>query len=130
MNLLNVKDLSLSIGGIQILQNVSMDMLLGEIVAITGESGSGKSLTALAVMGLLPRGSVTKGSIWLEEKDILTTSEHDLCSMRGRAMGMVFKEPMSALNPVKTIGDQVAETIIIHEKATKFDANKRAADML
>jgi peptide/nickel transport system ATP-binding protein len=130
MNLLHVKDLSLSIGGIQILQDVSIDMLSGEIVAITGESGSGKSLTALAVMGLLPRGSVTKGSIWLEEKDILTTSEHDLCSMRGRAMGMVFQEPMTALNPVKTIGDQVAETIIIHERVTKFDANKRAADML
>ena len=130
MSLLNVKNLSLSIGSFQILHDVSIDVLPGEIVAITGESGSGKSLTALAVMGLLPYGSVMKGSIWLEEKNILTTSEHDLCSMRGRAMGMVFQEPMTALNPVKTIGDQVAETIIIHERVTKFDANKRAADML
>ena len=130
MSLLNVKNLSLSIGSFQILHDVSIDIQPGEIVAITGESGSGKSLTALAVMGLLPHGSVMKGSIWLEKKNILTTSEHDLCSMRGRAMGMVFQEPMTALNPVKTIGNQVAETIIIHERVTKFDANKRAADML
>ena len=81
MSLLNVKNLSLSRGSFQILHDVSIDIQPGEIVAITGESGSGKSLTALAVMGLLPHGSVMKGSIWLEKKNILTTSEHDLCSM-------------------------------------------------
>ena len=130
MSLLSVKNLSLSIDGAPILQAVSIDMLPGEVVAITGESGSGKSLTALAAMGLLPRGSVSKGFIWLEDKNILTTSEHDLCRMRGRAMGMVFQEPMTALNPVKTIGSQVAETIMVHERVSKFDANRRAADML
>jgi peptide/nickel transport system ATP-binding protein len=102
----------------------------GEIVAITGESGSGKSMTALAVMGLLPQGSRPQGAIMLDDTDILQTSEPDLCQMRGNTMGMVFQEPMTALNPVQTIGEQVAETILIHEKTTKAEAHKRAAAML
>ena len=130
MSLLNIRDLSLSIAGVEILQNVSVDMQPGEIVAITGESGSGKSLTALATMALLPRGSVVKGQIFLDENDILTTSESELCAIRGRKIGMVFQEPMTALNPVKTIGSQVAETILIHERISKMEANKRATDML
>ena len=130
MSLLNIRDLSLSIAGVEILQNVSVDMQPGEIVAITGESGSGKSLTALATMALLPRGAVVKGQIFLDENDILTTSESELCAIRGRKIGMVFQEPMTALNPVKTIGSQVAETILIHERISKTEANKRAADML
>ena len=73
MSLLNIKDLSLSIVGVEILHNVSIDMQPGEIVAITGESGSGKSLTALATMALLPRGAVVKGQIFLDENDILIT---------------------------------------------------------
>ena len=130
MSLLNIRDLSLSIAGVEILHNVSVDMQPGEIVAITGESGSGKSLTALAAMALLPRGAVAKGQIFLDKVDILATSELELCAIRGRKIGMVFQEPMTALNPVKTIGSQVAETILIHERISKTEANKRAADML
>ena len=130
MSLLNIKDLSLSITGVEILHNVSVDMQPGEIVAITGESGSGKSLTALAAMALLPRGAEVRGQIFLEENDILTTSELELCAIRGRKIGMVFQEPMTALNPVKTIGSQVAETILIHERISKTEANRRAKDML
>ena len=130
MSLLSIEHLSLSIGDTKILHDVSIDVCPGEIVAITGESGSGKSLTALAVMALLPRGSVTDGHIFLENTDILRTSERDLCRMRGCSIGMVFQEPMTALNPVQTIGDQVAETIIIHEKTSKLDANIRATAML
>ena len=130
MSLLNIRDLSLSIAGVEILHSVSVDMQPGEIVAITGESGSGKSLTALATMALLPRGAVVKGQIFLDENDILTTSESELCAIRGRKIGMVFQEPMTALNPVKTIGSQVAETILIHERISKTEANKHAADML
>ena len=130
MSLLNIKDLSLSIADIEILHSVSVDMQPGEIVAITGESGSGKSLTALATMALLPRGAEVKGQIFLDENDILTTSELELCAIRGRKIGMVFQEPMTALNPVKTIGSQVAETILIHDRISKLEANKRAIDML
>ncbi|KQI73752.1 microcin ABC transporter ATP-binding protein [Loktanella sp. 5RATIMAR09] len=130
MSLLAIKDLSLSIGNTRILHKVGLDIQAGEIVAITGESGSGKSMTAMAVMGLLPRGSVAKGEIMLNGTDILQTTESDLCTMRGNMMGIVFQEPMTALNPVQTIGAQVAETILIHEKTTKANAHKRAAAML
>jgi peptide/nickel transport system ATP-binding protein len=130
MSLLAIKDLSLSIGDTEILHDIDLTIAAGEIVAITGESGSGKSMTALAVMGLLPRGSVAEGAINLDSTDILQTSETDLCKMRGNTMGMVFQEPMTALNPVQTIGAQVAETILIHEKTTKAEAHKRADAML
>ena len=130
MSLLAIKDLSLSIGNTEILHDIDLDIQAGEIVAITGESGSGKSMTALAVMGLLPRGSAVTGKVILDGTDILKTAESDLCKMRGNAMGMVFQEPMTALNPVQTIGAQVAETILIHEKTSKAEAHKRATAML
>ncbi|PVA05752.1 ABC transporter ATP-binding protein [Thalassorhabdomicrobium marinisediminis] len=130
MSLLSISDLSLSIGPVDILHDVTLTVAPGEIVAITGESGSGKSMTALAVMGLLPRGAQASGRVDLDGTDILTTPEPDLCRMRGNTMGMVFQEPMTALNPVQTIGAQVAETIEIHEATTKRDARARAADML
>ena len=130
MSLLAIKDLSVSIGDTDILHDIDLDMNTGEIVAITGESGSGKSMTALAVMGLLPRGARAKGKIVLDGVDILQTAEPALCKMRGNTMGMVFQEPMTALNPVQTIGAQVAETILIHEKTTKAEAHQRAAAML
>ena len=130
MSLLHIKDLSLRIGQTQILHDIDLDLDAGEIVAITGESGSGKSMTALSVMGLLPLGSETTGTIQLAEADIMQTAESALCGMRGNTMGMVFQEPMTALNPVQTIGAQVAETILIHEKTSKADAHARAAAML
>lgn len=130
MSLLAIENLSLQIGDTDILHDVGLSVTPGQIVAITGESGSGKSMTALSVMGLLPRGAKATGQIKLDGTDILQTAERDLCQMRGNAMGMVFQEPMTALNPVQTIGAQVAETILVHEKTTKADAYERAARML
>ncbi len=130
MSILSIRNLSLRIGQTDILHDVSLSMQHGEIVAITGESGSGKSMTALSTMGLLPGGAAPQGEIILDGIDILQTPESDLCHMRGNAMGMVFQEPMTALNPVQTIGAQVAETILIHEKTSKAEAHKRAAEML
>ena len=130
MSLLDITNLSLSINGTPILRDVSLSVNTGEIVAVTGESGSGKSLTALATMGLLPKGSQTTGTITLEGQNLLTTSEADLCNIRGNNIGMVFQEPMTALNPVQTIGAQVAETILIHGSMRKSDAMARAADVL
>lgn len=130
MTLLTITDLSVSIGSADILHDVNLSVERGEIVAITGESGSGKSITALCIMGLLPHGARASGAITLDGADILQTSEPDLCKMRGNTMGMVFQEPMTALNPVQTIGAQVAETILIHEETSKADAHKRAAEML
>ena len=130
MSLLEISNLSLSIHGTDILQDVSLSVEPGEIVAVTGESGSGKSMTALAVMQLLPEGVRTTGAIRLEGTDLLSVSEAAMCGMRGSAIGMVFQEPMTALNPLKTIGDQVAETVLIHDTMPPARAKERARDML
>jgi len=130
MTLLNIENLSLDIHGTSILRNVDLNIAAGQIVAVTGESGSGKSMTALAIMQLLPDGSSFSGQVFLDKRDLLTVSEQDMCSLRGNDIGMVFQEPMTALNPVKTIGDQVVETILIHGAMNKADALKRARDVL
>ncbi len=130
MTLLTIQNLTLSIGETDILHDVDMSMQRGEIAAITGESGSGKSMTALSVMGLLPERAQTSGTVKLDDINILTASEPELCAIRGNTVGMVFQEPMTALNPVHTIGDQVAETILIHGDATRMQARTQAADML
>lgn len=130
MSLLEIKNLTLNIAGTPILHDVSLSLKKGEIVAVTGESGSGKSLTALATMGLLPKGSHATGTIALAGQDLLSTSEADLCKIRGNDIAMVFQEPMTALNPVQTIGAQVAETIVIHGAMRKSDAMIRAAEVL
>jgi peptide/nickel transport system ATP-binding protein len=130
MSLLEITGLSLAIDGTPILQDVSLSINAGQIVAVTGESGSGKSMTALGVMGLLPDRTTTSGKVLLDGKDLLSLSEADMCRLRGNAIGMVFQEPMTALNPVQTIGDQVAETILIHGAMGRKDAYARAAEML
>ncbi|WP_299147364.1 ABC transporter ATP-binding protein [uncultured Tateyamaria sp.] len=114
MSLLSVENLSLSIRGTSILQDVSLQIDAGEVVAITGESGSGKSMTALAVMQLLPDGSEVDGQIVLDGNNVTAMDEAALCRLRGDIVGMVFQEPMTALNPVQTIGAQVAETVRLH----------------
>ncbi|NOC92027.1 ABC transporter ATP-binding protein [Ruegeria sp. HKCCD6604] len=130
MSLLQIENLSLTIHGIPILKQVSLSIDPGQIVAVTGESGSGKSMTALAVMQLLPHGASTEGAIWLDGQDLLTRSEPDLCALRGASVGMVFQEPMTALNPVKTIGDQVMETILIHKAMPPTQARTCAKEVL
>jgi peptide/nickel transport system ATP-binding protein len=125
MTLLSIQNLNLSIQGTPILKNVSLDIAQGEILAITGESGSGKSLTAFSVLQLLPRGTQTSGTIQFGEHNLLDTPEHTLCTLRGNDIGMIFQEPMTALNPLKTIGDQVMETILQHTKTSRADASKR-----
>jgi peptide/nickel transport system ATP-binding protein len=131
MTLLKISDLSLSIHDTEILHNVSLEVAAGEIVAITGESGSGKSMTALATIQLLPKGAQTTGQILLGEHDLTHLDENTLCGIRGNDIGMVFQEPMTALNPVHTIGRQVAETIRIHDPAiSRASAEKRAAETL
>jgi len=131
MSLLRITNLNLSIYQSGILRDVTLHIDPGEIVAVTGESGSGKSMTALATMALLPKGAETTGQIMLGDQEITALPEASLCDMRGNDMGMVFQEPMTALNPVQTIGAQVAETIRIHDSAVSRDAAlKRASDTL
>ncbi|MFG6559174.1 ABC transporter ATP-binding protein [Sulfitobacter sp. 1A15299] len=131
MTLLTVSNLSLSIHGLRILDGVTFSVAPGEIVAVTGESGSGKSMTALAAMQLLPKGARTTGHIMLGDDDLTQMDEAALCDMRGNDIGMVFQEPMTALNPVQSIGRQVAETIRVHEPGvSRAEAEARAADTL
>jgi len=125
MSLLDIKDLTLDIHGQPVLRSVSMSLQAGQIRGVIGESGSGKSMTAFSILQLLPEGSAITGQIRLQGRDLVTATEPELCAIRGNDIGMIFQEPMTALNPVQTIGDQVAETILIHEKST---SRKQAMD--
>ncbi|MBN9316152.1 MAG: ABC transporter ATP-binding protein [Devosia sp.] len=126
MALLEIKDLSLSIGPFGILRDIDLSVDAGEIVGVIGESGSGKSMTALAVMQLIPVGASTRGSVKLEGREVLGLPDAEMRKIRGGTIGMVFQEPMTALNPVKTIGDQVAETAMVHGGMRRAEAMKVA----
>jgi peptide/nickel transport system ATP-binding protein len=130
MTLLEVKDLTLSIGPHPILRDIDLSVDAGEILGIIGESGSGKSMSALSIMQLLPRGAFAGGSIRLDGVELLGKPEAEMVGVRGRDIGMVFQEPMTALNPVKTIGDQVAETVLVHGKASRTEAMRIARETL
>ena len=127
MTLLSITNLSLAIHSFSILRNITLSVASGEIVAVTGESGSGKSMTALAAMQLLPTGAQAKGHVMLGDRDLLKLPEKDLCGIRGNEIGMVFQEPMTALNPVQTIGQQVAETIRVHHPSVSRQAGHAKA---
>ncbi len=122
MSLLSVRGLNVSIGRRSVLKNVSFDIAPGEIVAVTGESGSGKSMTALSVMDLLPDRAQAVGEILLDQQDLRKKPEAEMCTIRGQAIGMIFQEPMTALNPVKTIGDQVSEAVYLHRPGVDAEA--------
>ena len=111
---------------------VSFAINPGETLAIVGESGSGKSVTSLSIMRLLPKGigAITGGSVRLRGRELTTLSEGEMRAIRGRDMGMIFQEPMTSLNPVHTIGRQIAEVLIRHEGLSQDDAWKRAVGML
>jgi peptide/nickel transport system ATP-binding protein len=130
MALLEVKDLSLAIGTFPILHDVDLSVDAGEVLGVIGESGSGKSMTALSIMQLLPEGAVTGGSIRLDGREVLGLPDREMRAIRGHAVGMVFQEPMTALNPVKTIGDQVAETAMIHGRMSRTAALEVARETL
>jgi peptide/nickel transport system ATP-binding protein len=130
MALLEIKDLQLSIGKFPILRDIDLSVDAGEILGVIGESGSGKSMTALTVMQLLPNGATTRGSVKLAGREVLGLSDAEMRKIRGGTVGMVFQEPMTALNPVKTIGDQVAETAMVHGGLNRRDALEVARQTL
>ncbi|HHY50765.1 MAG TPA: ABC transporter ATP-binding protein, partial [Alphaproteobacteria bacterium] len=130
MTLLAVRNLSLSIGPFEILRDIDLSVGAGEVLGVIGESGSGKSMTALSIMQLLPRHARTGGSVLLDGVELLGKPEREVCAIRGRDIGMVFQEPMTALNPVKTIGDQVAETVLVHGRASRVEARRIARETL
>ncbi|MFE6997256.1 ABC transporter ATP-binding protein [Microbacterium sp. NPDC057659] len=116
---------------IRLIDDVSFTVGDGEVVGIVGESGSGKSLTVLAVMGLLPYGlKVAQGAIRWRGKDIVGLHEREMKQLRGREMGMIFQDPMTALNPLRRIGAQLAEAIRLHQNVSRSDARTRVRDLL
>jgi peptide/nickel transport system ATP-binding protein len=128
--LLDVEALTLSIAGLPVLNGVDLKVRAGEIVGLVGESGSGKSMTALAIMRLAPLRSEAGGRIRILGEDILGKSEREMQRIRGRAVSMVFQEPMTALNPVQTIGAQVAEGIRLHLRVSRAEALSHAREAL
>jgi peptide/nickel transport system ATP-binding protein len=130
MTLLAIDGLNLQIGGTPVLNGISLTVEKGEILGVIGESGSGKSMTALSVMRLLPEGSRATGHILLDGVDLLQKSDREMCGIRGQHIGMVFQEPMTALDPLKTIGDQVAETVLTHSTKSCAEAARIARETL
>ncbi len=128
--MLSINNLSLTIGNTSVLKDIDLDIAPGQIMGLVGESGSGKSMTALSIMQLLPNASKTAGSIEFDGIDILNASEPQMCDLRGDDMGMVFQEPMTALNPVKPIGEQIAEGIRFHTGVSGKQANERVIEIL
>lgn len=130
MSLLSINNLTLSIRQKSILNGVSLEIEQGQCLGLVGESGSGKSMAALSIMHLLPSRHDLCGSIRLDGEDLLQLSEKELCSRRGHVMGMIFQEPMSALNPLKPIGAQIEESILLHSNATRKEAQAQTHRLL
>jgi len=127
MALLEIRDLAVRIGDTEILKSISLTVEPGEILGIVGESGSGKSMALLSAMRLLPGNATTRGRILLDNDDLTAKSERDMCTVRGARMGMIFQEPMTALNPVQTIGRQVAEMFTLHRGLSAREAMAAAS---
>jgi peptide/nickel transport system ATP-binding protein len=123
--LLEVVDLNVVIDATRVVNNLSLELRAGEILGLVGASGSGKSMTALSIMRLLPPRASSTGVVRLNGETLSSTPESQMQAIRGRDIGMVFQEPMSALNPLLRIGDQVAETVRLHREVS--DAEARAA---
>ena len=110
---------------------IDLDLAAGEVLCVLGESGSGKSVTLRALMRLNPKGkTVMRGALSVAGHDMMALPESELSSVRGRVVSMIFQEPMTALDPVFTIGRQITETIMRHERIARRDAEKRALDLL
>ncbi|MHB2165933.1 ABC transporter ATP-binding protein [Alsobacter sp. R-9] len=118
-------------GVVKAVDGVSFHVGRGETVAVVGESGSGKSVTSLSIMRLIPPpGAIVGGSITFDGRDLLAMSGAEIRAVRGNEIGMIFQEPMTSLNPVKTIGDQIAEAVALHQKKDKRAAREVAVEML
>ena len=134
MSLLAVTDLRVTLqtarGPADALRGVSFSLARGDTVGLIGESGCGKSITALALMGLLPDGARSSGSIRFDGQELTTLPEAQLCRIRGDRIGMVFQEPMTALNPLHTVGRQIGESLRLHKGLSGAAARAEALRLL
>jgi peptide/nickel transport system ATP-binding protein len=128
---LTVEDLSIDIAGASVVDGVSFSVGGGEVMALVGESGCGKSLTAFALLGLLPDAAeVTQGHILLDGLDLASLSERELRRLRGSKLSIIFQEPTASLDPLATIGSQIAEAYRLHHKVSRREALAKARAML
>ncbi len=119
-------------GVVSAVENVTFDIHPGEVLGIVGESGCGKSVTSLSILKLIPDppGKIVNGEILFEGRDLVRLEEKEMQKVRGNEISMIFQEPMTSLNPVFTIGDQIMEAILFHQGLDKREARKRAIEML
>ncbi|PIS11118.1 MAG: peptide ABC transporter ATP-binding protein [Bdellovibrio sp. CG10_big_fil_rev_8_21_14_0_10_47_8] len=134
-NIVSVRDLETTfyskVGGFRAVNRISYDINKGETLGIVGESGCGKSVTSFSLMRLIEHpGKITNGQVLLQGRDLLKLSEPEMEMVRGGEMAMIFQEPMTALNPVLTIGAQIDEQILKHRKVTPIEAKERSIEML
>jgi ABC-type dipeptide/oligopeptide/nickel transport system ATPase component len=130
--LLDVQHLSVTFGGpTPAVDDVSFSIAPGETLGLVGESGSGKSVTAFSILRLLQSpGRITGGRVLFEGRDLLALTEGEMREVRGAGISLIFQEPMTALNPVMRVGDQIAEALLVHGKASRADARARAVELL
>ena len=134
--LLAIKDLEVSYRAdgkkVCAVNGVSLQLKKGETLGLVGETGAGKTTIAKAILRILPQpqGSVNAGEIYVDGEDVLKLPESKMRKIRGKKISMIFQDPMTSLNPVRTVGDQIGEAIHLHEKLSKAEVEKRAVDML
>src|SRR5690606_25360338 len=119
-------------GIVKAVKNISFNIPRGKTVGLVGESGSGKSVTSLSVMRLIPNppGQISSGSITFDGTDLLKLRESKMREIRGNKISMIFQEPMTSLNPVFTVGDQIAETILLHQNVSKKEAHEKTLELM
>ena len=133
---LNIKDLTVEYhtdeGVVEAVNGINIELEKGRTLGLVGETGAGKTTTARSIMQLIqtPPGKIVEGSIQLNGLDVMTASEKQLEKIRGAQVSMIFQDPMTALNPVITVGDQIAEAILIHQKVSQEEAKQKAREML
>src|SRR3954452_1823077 len=132
--ILAVRDLRVTFpgsgGDVRAVRGINYELSPGEVLGIVGESGSGKSASATAVTGLLPQHAIVEGSITLEGRELVGLDDAGMARIRGKRIAMVFQDPLSALTPVYTVGDQLAEAVRVHNNVSKEAARKRAVELL
>ena len=133
-SVLQIRDLRVTfntqMGELRAVRGVDVDVAAGNILGVVGESGSGKSVSFLAAMGLLPKSATVTGSVMLDGHELIGAKKKFVRSVRGRLLSMVFQDPLSALNPVHRVGDQIVEMIQSHQDMATHDAQKRAVELL
>jgi peptide/nickel transport system ATP-binding protein len=133
-SILQIRDLRVTfntqMGELKAVRGIDVDVAPGEILGVVGESGSGKSVSFLAAMGLLPSSATITGSVKLDGQELIGSKRKAFRSVRGKSLAMVFQDPLSALNPVHRVGDQIVEMIQSHQDVNTHDAEKRAVELL